>query len=185
MKTHRPSRLAAAVCSTVLGPVIVVDGSLWNHPVSNEYFLMLNVIDGASRFHVATMLKSGVCPNLGKLQHTEIDRSLTCLPDKVLPEPASDRIRLGWHVRGTRLQSKLFRERGSELHMAAGEAHLQVGIVERHINVLKEMLTRLADEEKEALDPHLLLDYAVGANTTRSIRWASSETVVHGTKLDG
>ena len=69
------------------------------------------------------------CSNLeiaqtwGKLQHTEIDRSLTCLPDKVLPEPASDRIRLRWHVRVTKLQSKLFRERGSELHMAAGEAH--------------------------------------------------------------
>ena len=29
-------------------------------------------------------------------------------------------------------------------------------MVERHINVLKEMLTRLADEEKEALDPPLL-----------------------------
>ena len=32
--------------------------------------------------------------------------------------------------------------------MAAGEAHWQVGIVERHIGVLKEVLTGPACEEK-------------------------------------
>ena len=53
--------------------------------------------------------------------------------------------------------------------MAAGEAHWQVGIVERHINVLKEMLTRLAYEEKGDLDPHLPPQYAGEAKNTRGI----------------
>ena len=61
-------------------------------------------------------------------------------------------------------------QRGIEPHMAGGEAHWLVVIVERHIAVLKEMLTRLTDEEKEYLGPLFLLQYAVEPKNTRGIK---------------
>ena len=43
LKTHRPARPAAAVCSAVPG-MVIVGACLWKHQVSNVYPLILNVI---------------------------------------------------------------------------------------------------------------------------------------------
>ena len=68
LKTHRPSRPAVVVRSTGPGMVIVVDVCFWKHPVTHVYSLILNVIDEASRYQVASILKSGWRqPTFGKL----------------------------------------------------------------------------------------------------------------------
>ena len=61
-------------------------------------------------------------------------------------------------------------ERGVELHIAAGEAHWRVGVVEHHNHVLTEMRTRLTCEEEEDWDPHFLVQCAaVETKYTRGI----------------
>ena len=73
------------------------------------------------------------------------------------------------------------RERGIELHMTAGETRWQVGTVERDVAVFAEMLTKLASEEQEDSDPHLVLWYAVEAKNIRGICNEYSMSVVLGT----
>ena len=57
--------------------VIAIDAGLWQHPVSQIYFQILNRIDGASRFHVAAALKSRPSGNLGNCSSEELVDALT------------------------------------------------------------------------------------------------------------
>ena len=84
----------------------------------------MNIIDEASWFHVALVLKEGEPSEFGNL--TAMDY----------------------------VESHKFREwcaaLGIEVQMAAGEAHRQIGIVETHIRPLKSQLSLKEDELPDA-----------------------------------
>ena len=52
--------------------VIAMDACLWKHPVSQMYFLILNVNEDALRFRVATVLTSETSINLGSCPSGEL-----------------------------------------------------------------------------------------------------------------
>ena len=64
--------------------VIAIDACLWKHLVSQIYFLILNIIDGALRFHVATVLKSGPNRHLLQLLIRRTGRCVEQLLDEIL-----------------------------------------------------------------------------------------------------
>ena len=53
------------------GMVSAIDACHWKHPISQIFFLLLNIIYEASRFHVATVLMSGPSRYLGNCSSKE------------------------------------------------------------------------------------------------------------------
>ena len=95
----------------------------------------VNIIDEASRFHVALVLKEG--NELGNLTTMDCIEAVRWKWFLFAPAPAVFRV----DSEGA-FQSREFREwcaaRGIEVQMAAGEAHWQIGVVETHIRLSEE-----------------------------------------------
>ena len=93
----------------------------WERNRNGRDAIIVNIIDEASRFHVALVLKEG--DELGNLTAMDYIEAV-CTHE--------------------------FREwcaaRVKEVHMAADEAHWQIGIVETHIQLLKNQLSLMEDE---------------------------------------
>ena len=97
----------------------------------------MNIIDEASRFHVALVLKEGnELGNLTTLDYIEAVRQnwFRFARASAVSRVDSDGA----------FKSHEFREwcaaRGIEVQMSAGEVHWQIGIVETHIRLLKNQL---------------------------------------------
>ena len=94
----------------------------------------VNIIDEASRFHVALVLKEG--NELGKLTTMDCIEAVRKNWFRFATAPAVIRV----DSEGA-FKPHEFREwcaaRGIEVQMAAGEGYWQIGIVETHIRLLK------------------------------------------------
>ena len=95
----------------------------------------MNIIDEASRFHVALVLKEGDV--LGNLTANDYFEAVRMTWFRFARAPAVIRV----DSEGA-FKSHEFRgwcaARGIEVQMAAGEAHWQIGIVETHIRLLNK-----------------------------------------------
>ena len=65
---------------------------------------------------------------------------------------------------------------GTELHMPADDAQWQVRNVKRHMRLLKEVLTRMTEDEKEHMDLHPLSLHVTEAKNTPDVYCCHSPT---------
>ena len=109
----------------------------------------MNILDEASRFHVALVLKEGEPSELGNLTAMDYIEAVRMIWFRFARAPAVIRV----DSEGA-FKSQEFREwcaaRGIEVQMAAGEAHWQIGIVETHIRLQKNQLSLMEDELPDA-----------------------------------
>ena len=125
----------------------------------------MNIIDEASRFHVALVLKEGEPSELGHLTAMDCIEAVRMNWFRFARAPAVIRV----DSEGA-FKSHEFREwcaaRGIEVQMAAGEAHWQIGIVETHIRLLKNQLSLMEDELPDASIDELV-EHCVAAKVRR------------------
>ena len=109
----------------------------------------MNIIDEASRCHVALVLKEGEPSELGLLTAMDYIEAVRMNGFRFARAPAVIRV----ESEGA-FKPHEFREwcaaRGIEFQMAAGEAHWQIGVVETHIWLLKNQVSLMEDEFPEA-----------------------------------
>ena len=124
---------------------------------------IVNVINEASRFHVAPVLKEG--DELGHLTATDYIDGVRMNWFRFARAPTLIRL----DSEGA-LDSHELREwcaaRGIEVQMAAGEAHWQTGIVETLIRLMKNQLQLMEDEFPEASIDELV-EHCVAAKVRR------------------
>ena len=137
----------------------------WKRNRDGREAIIVNIIDEASRFPVALVLKEGEPSELGNL--TAMDYIEAVRMNWFRFARAPDVIRVD--SEGA-LKSHEFRvwcaARGIEVHMAAGEAHVQIGIVETHIRLLKNQLSLMEDELPDASIDELV-EHCVAAKVRR------------------
>ena len=138
-------RLVQVSRSKELGHTISIDACHWKRNRDGREAIIVNIIDEASRFHVALVLKDGEPSELGNLTAMDYIEAVRMNWFRFARSPAVIRV----DSEGT-FKSHEFREwcavRGIEGQMAAGEAYWQIGIVETHIGLLKSQLSLMADE---------------------------------------
>ena len=102
--------------------------------------IIVNIVDEASRFHVALVLKGGEMSELENLTAMDYVEAVRMNWFRFARAPAVIRV-----DSETAFKSHEFREwcvaGGIEVQMAAGEAHWQIGIVEARIGLLKNQLS--------------------------------------------
>ena len=109
----------------------------WKRNRVGREAIITNIIDEASRFHVALVLKEG--DELGNLTATDYIEGVLMNWFRFARAPALIRV-----DSDGAFKSREFREwcaaRGTEVQMAEGEAHRQIGMIETHIWLLKNQL---------------------------------------------
>ena len=109
----------------------------------------MNIIDEASRFHVALVLMEGEPSELGNLTAMDYIEAVRMNWFRFSRAPAVIRV----DSEGA-FKSHEFREwcaaRGIDVQMAAGDAHWQVGVVETHIRLLMNQLSLMEGELPDA-----------------------------------
>ena len=149
--------------SKELGHTIPIDACHWKRNRDGREANIVNIIDEASRFHVALVLKEGEeLGNLTAMDHIEAVRMNWF---RFARAPTVIRV-----DSGGAFKSYEFREwcaaRGIEVQMAASEAHWQIAIVETHIRLLKNQLSLMEDEFPEASIGELV-EHCVAAKERR------------------
>ena len=133
--------------SEELGHIISIDASHWKRNRDGREATIVNMIDEASRFHIALVLKEG--DELGNLTATDYIEAVRMNWFRFARAPAAIRV----DSEGA-FKSHEFREwcaaRGIEVQLAAGEVHWQIGIVETHIRLLKNQQSLMEDELPDA-----------------------------------
>ena len=137
--------------SKELGHTISIDPWHWKRNRDGREATVVDIIDEASRFHVAE--------NLTAMDHIEA-------------------VRMNWFRFARRQLSSAWTRkvlsnlmsfesgRGIEVQMAAGEAHWRIGIVETHIRLLKNELCLMEDELPDASIDELV-EHCVAAKVRR------------------
>ena len=110
--------------------------------------MVLHFIDEASKYHTAKIIREGAVQNYSDLGNCDAPDLIKAIAEwaRYFTHPSC------FHVdeEGC-FHSELFKEycglKSIEVKMAAGEAHWQNGIVERHIGTFREMLGKLLLED--------------------------------------
>ena len=148
-----------------LGHTISIDACHWKRNRDGREAIIVNIIDEASRFHVALVLKEGEPSELGNLTAMDNIEAVRMNWFRFARAPAVIRV----DSEGA-FKSHDFRQwcaaRGIAVQMAAGEAHWQIGIVETHIRLLKNQLSLIEDELPDASIDELL-EHCVAAKLRR------------------
>ena len=135
--------------SKELGHTISIDACHWKRNRDGREAIIVNIIDEASRFHVALVLTEGEPSDLGILTAMDYIEAVRMNWFRFARAPAVIRV----DSEGA-FKSHEFREwcaaRGIEVQMAAGEARWQIGIVETHIRLLKNQLSLKEDKLPDA-----------------------------------
>ena len=152
LMTRRPVQVSR---SRELGHAISIDACHWKRNRDGREAIIVNIIDEASRFHVALVLEEG--DERGNLTAMDYIESVRMNWFRFARAPAV--IRVG--SEGA-FKSHEFREwcaaRGIEVQTAAGEAHWQIGIVETHIWLWMNQLSLTEGEFPDAsIDEQLRL----------------------------
>ena len=133
-------RLVQVSRSKELGHTMSIGACHWKRNRDGREAIIVNIIDEASRFHVALVLKEGEPSELGNLTAMDNIEAVRMNGFRFARAPAIIRV----DSEGA-FKSHEFREwcaaRGIEVQMAAGEAQWQIGIVETHIRLLKNQLS--------------------------------------------
>ena len=148
-------------------------------------FLLLNLIDEASKFHVAKIVRSARVKAHSDLGNCDAVDLIDCLQEytRYLPSPKV----IHCDDEGV-FSSDEFKEwcnqRSIHIRPCAGEAHWQNGIVERRIGTLKQIVQRLfLDDLYAGLDPEYILDKACESkNVNGSYGGYAPIQWFHGTK---
>ena len=151
--------------SKELGHTISIDACHWKRNRDGREAIIVNIIDEASRFHVALVLKEGEPSELGNL--TAMDY-IEAVRTKWFPSARALAI-IRVDSEGA-YKSIEFREwcasRGIEVQMAPGEAPWQIGITETHFRLLKIQLSLMEGEFPDATS-HELVEHCVAAKVRR------------------
>ena len=151
--------------SNELGHTISIDARHWKRNRDGREGIIVNIIDEASRFHVALVLKEGEPSELGNLTAMDYIEAVRMNWFRFARAPAVIRV----DSEGA-FKSHEFRvwcaARGIEVQMAAGEAHWQIGIVGTHIRLLRNQLSLMEDELPDASIDELV-EHCVAAKVTR------------------
>ena len=110
--------------------------------------MILHIIDEASKYHTAKILRQARCSNYSDLGNCEARELINAISEwaRYMAHPSC------FHVdeEGC-FHSDEFKEycgvKAIEIKMAAGEAHWQNGIVERHIGTFRELFSKLLLED--------------------------------------
>ena len=156
------SRCVQVSRSKELGHTISIDACQWKRNRDGREAIIVNIVDEASRFHVALGHKEG--DGLGNLEAMDYIEAVRMNWFLFARAPAVIRV----DSEGA-FKSHEFREwcaaRGIDVQMAAGEAYWQIGIVETHIRLLKNQLSLMEDELPDAS-----IDELVGHSVAAKVR---------------
>ena len=142
-----PARPTNPMRARELGHTVAMDFSYHTTP-DNVKLMVLHVIDEASKYHTAKIVRKGKVHNYSDLCNCDASDLIDAIGEwtRYLGHPTC------FHVdeEGC-FHSDLFKEycgiKAIEVKMAAGEAHWQNGIVERHIGTFRELLKKLLLED--------------------------------------
>ena len=105
--------------------------------------MILHFVDEASKYHVAKILRQARCPTYSDLCNCDAKELIAAISEwaRYMSHPSC------FHVDEEGCFSDEFNEycgvKSIDVKMAAGEAHWQNGIVERHIGTFCELLSKL------------------------------------------
>ena len=123
--------------SKELGRTISIDACHWKRNRDGREAIIVNILDEASRFHVALVLMEG--DERGNLTAMDYIEAVRMNWFRFARAPAVIRV----DSEGA-FKSHQFREwcaaRGIEVQMEAGEAHWQIGIFETHLWLLMKKI---------------------------------------------
>ena len=163
-----PARPATATHPRELGEHLGIDLSLIHIGPDKRAALLLHFLDEASKFHIVRVIKEGIEDNehvLGNIDGpTLIEKLQQCwLPYFQTPQLIHCDSE---GVFKSNALLKLAQSRGIRIVNTAGEAHWQLGIVERHIQTITELIQKLADDNDERLTTQELCDLAAEAKNS-------------------
>ena len=160
-----PARPANPYRARELGHTVAMDFSYHTTP-SGDKLMVLHFIDEASKYHTAKIIREGKVQNYSELGNCDAPDLIQAISEwsRYFAHPAC------FHVdeEGC-FHSEQFKEycglKSVEVKMAAGEAHWQNGIVERHIGTFREMLSKLLLEDTfEGADNQMTVDLVCETN---------------------
>ena len=164
-KRSKPSRPAKPQKARELGECLAVDFSYHRMP-NGKRFLLANFIDEASRFHVGKVIKEAFVESDAALGNCDAESLLESLQSDWIRWMASPK-RIHVDSEGVFAAGKLAEfcgRRNIRIVVCGGEAHWQLGIVERHIGTLKDTLEKMMLEDCNAnITPQELVDMACEA----------------------
>ena len=143
---------------------ITADIGHWQHPVTHEHVQFMTVIDEGSRYRIARIL------NRGAKQQPSAATCLQYLREgwiQYFGSPKCLRLDPAGSFRSQAVQDFCDRQ-GVFLDIVPGEAHWQIGTCEQAIQGLKETMSRMCEDEPEAL-PEDLLSAAVRTFNQRDL----------------
>ncbi len=175
-----PARPANPHRARELGQIVAMDLSFHSTP-RNEKLMILHLIDEASRYHTAKIIKEDDrCHNFSELGNCHAEELIDAIAEwaRYMAHPSC------FHVdeEGC-FHSDRFKEycgvKSIEVKMAAGEAHWQNGIVERHIGTFRTLFSKLLlDDTYEGATNQSIVDATCEAknnhgsyNGTSPIQW--------------
>ena len=149
--------------SKELGHTISIEACHWKRNRDGREAIIVNIIDEASRFHVALVLWEG--EGLGNLTTMDYIEAVRMNWFRFARAPSVIRV----DSEGA-FKSHECREwcaaRGIEIQLAAGETHWQIGIVETRIQLLKNQLSLMENELPDASIDELV-EHCVAAKVRR------------------
>jgi len=168
-KSTQPARPAKAHHYRALGECLGLDLSYFRRTKDgNSRGLLLHMIDEASKFHVIRVVKEGEVDHDNALGNITAERLVDILKEswfRYFQTPAvihtdSEGVFKSNHF----LQA--CNEKGIRVVTTAGEAHWQLGIVERHIKTANETIHKLALDAPESTSLQDLADQACEAKNS-------------------
>ena len=151
--------------SMELDHTISIDACHWKRNRDGREAVIVNIIDEASRVHVALVLKEGEPSQLGNLTAMDYIEAVRMNWFRFARAPAVIRV-----DSESAFKSHEFRQwcaaRGIEVQMAAGEAHWQIGLVDTHIRLLKNQPSLMEEELPDASIDELV-EHCVAAKVRR------------------
>ena len=146
MKRIRPARPVKQHHSSQLGETLGLDLSLYKEPNTNRRALLLHMIDEASKFHVVKVIKEDDLEerkSLGNINVSELTKALKDCWFRFFQSPKN----IHCDSEGV-FNSQTFLswvgQKGIRVITTAGEAHWQLGTVERHIATLTDTAQKLS-----------------------------------------
>lgn len=159
---------------------ISADGGHWTHPMAKEEYQFAVVIDDGSRYRVARFLKQG------KHQTMNTTQFLSYLKEgwiQYFGAPHVLRLDPAGAFRSHEME-RFCDQHSIYLDMIAGEAHWQLGTCEQAVRGLKEIATKLVQDNPDLAPEHALSEAVRVCNERELIRGFSPVQHVLGRAPD-
>lgn len=143
---------------------ISADGGKWTHPFTNEDYEFAAIIDEGSRFRVARILKQGRKQTMNAAQFIDYLREGWI---QYFGKPQVLRLDPAGAFRSKEIES-FCDANDVMLDVIPGEAHWQIGTCEQAVKGLKEVMTKLIEQDAQ-LEPAAALAEAVRVFNAREI----------------